>query len=590
MNTIIIIILAILASLISISQYFSFNEECENERTKFHYMLFAMSVGGTAFFYALMILTYGSVWSYVFYCFNKFLNVVIMIEIVQLTHDMIKIDESFLPKFFSAISYGAYIILLVDIIRQGGELQKGVFGVYFYPEMPWHRALYFIYYIVYIIVLASLVMLRGVVCVKKSDKEDLLLLISVYSLSAVGFVSEPFLINFKVEYVPLTIIFNLMALIHMRYLLKYHEEISIRPDKFKNELDPGRTDIVFVLDDKMNIIYQNKRAEVFAAITNTDFRGRALTDVFAFSDTAFAQIGEEPDAIPFGVVGQYAPLNRQVNLVIQHKISNFKEILATVVFVYNIEESNREERDIDYRSDGAENDEKLIENAVSITKEARILIVDEDILFLNVFTRLLNRYEVRVTRARNGYDGLELLSNNVYDLIFVGYEMATISGVEFVLKLHAKGGDYYSQVPIVYVGTADSNEVLDDLLKTGFNDYLRKPISHKNLSQVLTRWLWQRFDEETPENAQIKSVFNAQYTELLKLVEDADYMYDNKKEDKFLYCIKGIKRISMLLSLTDFYELALGVEEAVAFNDEKLLWSRFSRLASAIREKVSVSV
>lgn len=343
---------------------------------------------------------------------------------------------------------------------------------------------------------------------------------------------------------------------------------------------------MFILDSQLRIVHQNKRAEVLSQLLGDTYVGNKITDVFRFTPGAYSQICQTGDDTAFGISADYPINDRHVNMIINHKLDDYGEILATVVFVYNMEDIEKVESLVNDVSE--ENEEEMIKNAVSITGDARVLIVDEDILFLNVFQRILKPYEVNITRAVSGQDAIEQIESHVYDIIFVAYEMTKMSGTELVSRIRNMPGEYYSQVPIVFTTTADINDVFVGFLEAGFNDYLEKPVSKRSLNSVLTRWLWQRFGNESAQEIPAENRFSAHYNELNILITDAEKMYNQGKYKMLGYCLGGIKRDSMILGLTDISDLSTELDEAIMFEDEEKMEQLFNKLRAGIRDAITI--
>lgn len=588
MNTIVLISFAIIAGLISLSQIFSFNLEMKKSDVKYHYELLAVSVFMCMLLFGGMSLTYGKVGCFMLYAIDRIFKVVVMTEIVILTNDMINVKAKYISAFISSISYGAVLLFFIDTIFQPDGLEESIFGVYFMPKAPLHLALYFIYYMLYVIMLITLLVYKGSSIMKKCEKHELILIGMVYGFSGAGYLAEAYIIANRMLYIPFILIFNLVSVIAMRQLIAYHESILIDADKFENVLDPGRTDIAFVLDDKLTILYQNKRAEIFAKLMNDEFVGRKLSDVFRFTDSAYGQINADVNGNPFGISADYEPNGHRVNMVIQHRLDNYNEILASVVYVYNIEDIDRPQVIVDLEEDNDDN--HIIKSAVSVTRNARVLIVDEDAVFLNVFSRVLTQYEAVVTRAINGLDAIELVKDNVYDIIFITYEMKILDGNETVRRIRKLSGEYYDQVPIVFLTEADINEVFNEFINAGFNDYLVKPVSKRSLASVLTRWLWQRFDDVAVEKAKTKSSFVAQQTEMSKLIDDAEYMLDRKDIKKFSYAVNGLRHCAEMLELIDIVEMLFELEDSIVFDNINNCNDLFEKLKIRVREVATFNI
>lgn len=586
MISVITLSLVVMAGVIAFSQFFYLSRELQSEKEKSRYMIFSFSLAVSAFLYAGMTMSYSSPVCFILYAIEKLISVVIMAEVVLLTMDMVDVEEKYVSGFISIVAFSAVGLLFVSVLAPGGQLLMSLHGVYFLPGQSWHQALYFLYYMFYVVILVTFVVYRGAVVVKNCEKHDLVLLLFVYIFTASGFLIEQFIVTYSLVFFPVSIFTNLVSLIIMRRLLVYHDSILLKESHFQKELDPGRTDVVFVIDDKLNIVFQNKRAQVLSVLNHDVFVGRKLTEVFEFTEGAFSQFFAQNNESAFGISADYEPTNRHVNIIVNHRIDNYGEILASVVFVYNMEELVKNENMVIEMQE--EQEVGMITNALSITRDARILVVDEDVLFLNVFQRLLKPYEVVVTRAISGKDALNQVMNHVYDLIFIAYEMEKLNGVDTVKMIRSIPKDYTTSVPVVFLTVSNINEVFTGFLEAGFSDYLTKPISKRALNSVLTRWLWKRFEEENEVYPEVENKFSAQYNELSELLSDAEKMYADKKLDMLRFVMTAIKRDCRQLGLTDISELASGVDEAIAFEDYDSLGSLFDKMKKAIMEAITV--
>ncbi len=102
-----------------------------------------------------------------------------------------------------------------------------------------------------------------------------------------------------------------------------------------------------------------------------------------------------------------------------------------------------------------------------------ILIVEDDLSIVELVDIHLQDIHCQTTKALCGYDGLELASNNQYDLIILDIMLPDIDGIEICKKLRANK----NFTPIMML-TARSEEIDKIIgLETGADDYLTKPFS-----------------------------------------------------------------------------------------------------------------
>ncbi len=120
--------------------------------------------------------------------------------------------------------------------------------------------------------------------------------------------------------------------------------------------------------------------------------------------------------------------------------------------------------------------------------EAKVLIVDDNEVNLNIAEGLLEPLKMQITRATGGKEAIELIEKNKFDLILMDHMMPEIDGIEttrIIRRLHKE----YDEVPIVAL-TANAMEGNKDMfLNEGMNDFIAKPIEVINLVNTVKKWL-----------------------------------------------------------------------------------------------------
>jgi signal transduction histidine kinase/CheY-like chemotaxis protein len=142
---------------------------------------------------------------------------------------------------------------------------------------------------------------------------------------------------------------------------------------------------------------------------------------------------------------------------------------------------------------GAKGEEILEEkdSFVFTSPDAKILIVDDISINLEIAEQLLSPYKAQVTLCTSGKETLELFSRERYDLIFMDHIMPEMDGVETVAKIRemeAAQGDS-PPVPIVILTANAISGMEEFFLKKGFNDFLSKPIEITELERVMSFWI-----------------------------------------------------------------------------------------------------
>lgn len=109
----------------------------------------------------------------------------------------------------------------------------------------------------------------------------------------------------------------------------------------------------------------------------------------------------------------------------------------------------------------------------------RILIIDDNDIVQMVLQKILVREGYAVDIATNGKEGLELIDRENYDLIITDLMMPYANGFEIISKIrqHPKG----VRAPIIIISAVTQEQSVTEGFKLGADDYLKKPITGKEL-------------------------------------------------------------------------------------------------------------
>ncbi|MBQ9437952.1 MAG: response regulator, partial [Lachnospiraceae bacterium] len=122
-----------------------------------------------------------------------------------------------------------------------------------------------------------------------------------------------------------------------------------------------------------------------------------------------------------------------------------------------------------------------------IAPTARILIVDDNEMNLEVIVSLLEDTKIKITTADSGKGCLEILKEKTFDIIFLDQMMPGMSGVETLEEIRRR--QLAQDVPIIVL-TADAIVgARENYIKEGFSDYLSKPVMYKALEAILMKYL-----------------------------------------------------------------------------------------------------
>lgn len=107
-----------------------------------------------------------------------------------------------------------------------------------------------------------------------------------------------------------------------------------------------------------------------------------------------------------------------------------------------------------------------------INNMAKILIIDDERSIRNTLKDILSFENHTVDTAEDGKEGIQLVSDNIYDIIFCDIKMPQMDGIE-VLEFLTQA---HPEVPVVMISGHGSIETAVESIKKGAFDFIQKPL------------------------------------------------------------------------------------------------------------------
>ncbi len=139
---------------------------------------------------------------------------------------------------------------------------------------------------------------------------------------------------------------------------------------------------------------------------------------------------------------------------------------------------------ISITSYGSVRDEKKYEASFT-APDARILIVDDNEMNLEVEKKLLAGTQIRVDTADSGASALALTVATRYDIIFMDHLMPVMNGIECMQAIRKQPGGYNNHVPVIVLTANAGSENRALYSSSGFDGYLVKPVSGAQFEEML---------------------------------------------------------------------------------------------------------
>ena len=151
----------------------------------------------------------------------------------------------------------------------------------------------------------------------------------------------------------------------------------------------------------------------------------------------------------------------------------------------------------------------------------RVLAVDDVPMNLMVFKGLLKQSQMNIDTAANGHDAIELIGKNNYDIVFLDHQMPEMDGIDTLERLKQEYPDKVVKTPYIALTANAISGAREMYLKSGFSDYLTKPIDGAALTAIFHKWLPKNKIREAKEKGDKPSVMKKDGAASLKDLEKA---------------------------------------------------------------------
>ncbi len=166
-------------------------------------------------------------------------------------------------------------------------------------------------------------------------------------------------------------------------------------------------------------------------------------------------------------------------------------------------------------------------HSILVAPHAKILVVDDNEMNLEVLMELLRETRIQVTTATSGQECIELLKAYSFDVVLLDQMMPVMSGTQTLKYL--KNEKLCDNTPIIAL-TADAIAgAKDSYIKEGFTDYLSKPVMYEELERMLQLYIPKHLLATEEELEEEKEREERQKPIVLVICESAEHLREAKK-------------------------------------------------------------
>ena len=120
--------------------------------------------------------------------------------------------------------------------------------------------------------------------------------------------------------------------------------------------------------------------------------------------------------------------------------------------------------------------------------DARVLVVEDDVIARYVVSRFLEEFGCRVDTAADGREAVAAATTGDYDLVLMDCQMPVMDGYEATARIRKleDGGDH---IPILAMTASVLQADGERCTAAGMDDFLGKPLDARRLQAALARWV-----------------------------------------------------------------------------------------------------
>ncbi len=529
-----------------------------------------------------MLLTGNDTVRYLLYAACWYAGVVLLANLVNMSAYSLNYQGRFVGYIISVIYYLGLAIYFVDTFFCGGVLEQTPFGICYPIKTPIQIILHALLDVIYLAGLVYIYVYFSHCERKKRERFLMQLWTLTFSFSALGAILELFDLFFGSMHLPYLILTCIGTILLMPKLLIYHRSIVVFREDYEEILKKNVVDIVLVCDDSFRVLYTNKRGMIVGQVIKNDFSGQKVEDLFLMSPEMEERLYNDSINGSYSLSAIYAPLNRKVTMDIRPVYDRYHELFVSVITIYGVENQEANTAPIEEEAINVTVPDEP-ESEFQIARGARLLLVNENSIRINVFEKMLQPYSATVSRALNAKTALQEIREHVYDMIFIDQNLSDITAFELAEEIRTMDGSYYQNVPLVYITDIAMDDQYKEFLMAGFNDYLAKPVSAKYLNHVMTRWLWKRYAKA--DDPFISS--DSDLKELEMLLTDCDTFYEKKDRLLFANCLRAVRQQCVLLHLPEYESDARALFRQVLIDETASLEKQYHSFASSFREYIA---
>lgn len=134
---------------------------------------------------------------------------------------------------------------------------------------------------------------------------------------------------------------------------------------------------------------------------------------------------------------------------------------------------------------------------MGLLKQKKVLIVDDEEFNRLLLKSILSKYDMQLYEAINGVEAVHIVKNHFLDLVVMDLNMPEKNGINACKEIRT----FNASIPILASTAVISDDQINKCLKEGFNGFVYKPFTERDLLGKLIQQLVNSSDMAAPHTA-----------------------------------------------------------------------------------------
>lgn len=123
-------------------------------------------------------------------------------------------------------------------------------------------------------------------------------------------------------------------------------------------------------------------------------------------------------------------------------------------------------------------------------RKAKVLLVEDSEVNRKVVSVMLQRLGCSVSAAHDGFEALDFLRREAFDLVFMDVQMPVLDGIDAVKRIRSGYGEIgRPDIPVIAMTARTLPGDREECFAAGMDDYIAKPVKMNVLEEILRKWL-----------------------------------------------------------------------------------------------------